>query len=135
MLSFKKIPLITALMASGVLFLAVSINFTDMIGFMVLTFGFMFILFLSTVFNIFIFSRIQQETPDYLVGKVMGLIMAFAMILIPLGITLIGWLFNVFSNNLSLFFVFIFVFLILVSAISHFVFKSDQSKISTTKKD
>jgi len=97
----------------AVLILALALNFTGLIGLAIFTLGFMVIQFLITCINVFIISSIQAESPSHLIGKVIGIVVAIAGLLTPVGLRGIGILFNHFEGNLIPLFLLISVVLIL----------------------
>lgn len=68
-LNVKNSPIWMTLMSSAILILYIALYFEGMIGFIIFTFDFMVILFISTCINIFVFSLIQEESPSHLTGK------------------------------------------------------------------
>ena len=53
---------------------------------------------LLTTASIFVLTSIQKETPNAMLGKVMGILMAVSQSAVPLGMALYGLAFEVFSN-------------------------------------
>jgi len=93
-LNVKNSPIWMALVSSAILIFYIALYFESMIGFIIFTFGFMAILFISTCINIFVFSLIQEESPSHLTGKVIGILVATIGGLTPLGLRGIGMMFR-----------------------------------------
>ena len=54
------------------------------------------------MFSIFALSAIQERTPSHLTGKVMSCVFTVSMCAQPLGQIVYGYLFDTFSENVSL---------------------------------
>jgi len=117
-LSVKLAPVWLMLISSAVLILLLALNFEGVIGFLIFTFGFMIIQFLLTCLNILLFSLIQEESPSHLTGKVFGIILAIASLMIPLGLRGIGAMFSYFAGNLGMLFLIVFGTLMLSSGVA-----------------
>ena len=122
-LSVKNSPIWMALMSFAILILYIALYFEGMIGFLIFTFGFMVILFISTCVNIFTFSLIQEESPSHLTGKVIGILIAIVGILTPLGLRGIGMMFGHFEENLNMLFLILFGILIISSSIAKIILR------------
>lgn len=65
----------------------------------------------STIFNIQLFTVVQQQTPSHLIGKVMAVIMSFSMCAQPIGQSLYGVIFQNYQKT-------IWMVLVVIAAIS-----------------
>lgn len=68
------------------------------IGYLLITILSFLVMAVSTLFTIQICSAVQQQTPYYLIGKIMAFIMAISNCASPIGQALYGILFDVFSH-------------------------------------
>jgi len=117
-------------MSLAILILVVALNFSGLIGFAIFIFGFIVMLVIGTCFNIFAFSLIQEETPDHLIGKVFAMIGAIAGLLVPVGLQGIGLLFNLFTGNLSTFFLLIFGVLLFIAVVVYMIFRNEERPVA-----
>ncbi|MGL5153166.1 MAG: MFS transporter [Clostridium sp.] len=72
------------------------------ISYFIITICCFFIMTVSTMFSIQMITFIQQQTPGYLIGKVMSICLAIGMCAQPVGQVIYGFLFEGLNNNIYL---------------------------------
>ncbi|MDV2884741.1 MFS transporter [Alkalihalophilus pseudofirmus] len=75
---------------------------SSFIQYLVVTLSSMLVMFALTVVNIFINTKIQEETPGNLLGKVMAIQITAGTTAVPIGQMLFGFLVDGFSNQIYL---------------------------------
>ncbi|WP_226682899.1 MFS transporter [Sutcliffiella horikoshii] len=72
------------------------------VKYLIVTFSSMLVMFALTVVNIFINTKIQEETPSNLIGKVMAIQITAGTTAVPIGQMLFGFLVDGFSSQIYL---------------------------------
>ncbi|MGH2317778.1 MFS transporter [Planococcus sp. SE5232] len=75
---------------------------SPIIMYLIVTISSMLVMFALTVVNIFINTKIQQETPSNLLGKVMAIQITAGTIAVPIGQVLFGFLVDEFATQMYL---------------------------------
>ncbi len=95
--SYKLLLLASIFIA--VMAIPLLLDMSDLISYIVITVVSFMIMAVATMFVIQMMAKIQLETPENLIGKVMALITSMAMIAQPIGLVIYGILFDLFLNN------------------------------------
>lgn len=107
-LSYETFPVFLVLTTLPLLLLAFAATLSGWAGYLIFTFAFMVMFFFVTCINVFMLSTVQGETPEHLVGKVMGMGIAILGSLTPIILHFNGYLFSVFADSFPLLFILIF---------------------------
>ncbi len=103
-LKIEKCHLI--LLASSLMIVVMAVplllNLPTMLTYFIIVLSSMFIMIIATMFTIQIITYLQIKTPEHLVGKVIALMMTFAMLGQPIGLVLYGFLFEIMANDVAL---------------------------------
>lgn len=93
---------------SGVLFIPMSfsiypmflgMNNANYVQYIIFSLCAMLIMFVITIINIFIMTTLQQQTPNFMLGKVMAILTAISTCAVPIGQILFGTLIDRFAEN------------------------------------
>lgn len=100
-LNIKKIYMLLLITAVLLLPIALSLwlSFPPFISYLVISASCFLMMSVATMVTVQMLSFIQGETPTQLTGKVISLVMAFAMCAQPLGQAMYGFLFDVFKTT------------------------------------
>lgn len=81
---------------------------------------------IMTIMSIFILTRVQRQTPNELLGKVMSIIMAVAQCAAPVGQIIYGVIFEKFHFQIYIPILILFVLLLLMTVWAKKIFKNEQ---------
>lgn len=100
-LSNSHLILLFISISIGLMGLPFILQLSNMVSYVVIVIMSFISMALSTIFSIQMMSTIQIETPPELVGKVIALMIAFAMSAQPIGQAIYGVLFDLFNNQVG----------------------------------
>lgn len=123
-LSNSHIILFLCSLCIGVIAVPLLLGMGNMVCYVVITVACFVIMALATMFSVQIIAYAQTETPGDLVGKVIALMMSIAMCAQPIGQTIYGVIFDVFSSKIGIVLLCVAILSALISIVSHRTFKN-----------